>query len=124
MKKLFLLMLVAVMAFTLVACKTEVEEFVDDHSKDLCEMMESTMGGAAKVSVKADDDDMIFDVRLTGIDGYTAEQKQQIQSTYDSMGSVWQNSLSMMRKDLPELDTLIINVRESDGDLLATVKAR
>ena len=124
MKKLFLLMLIAVMAFTLVACKTEVEEYVDDHNEYLCETMEAGLGGAGKVSVKADDDDMIFDIRLTGVDGYTAEQKQQMQSTYDSMGSVWQSSLSLYRKDIPELDTLIINVRESDGDLLATVKVR
>lgn len=129
MKKIFALLLTLAVMFSLVACGSaddkKLEEYLEKNRSQLISAMKASATGLnCDISVSAKDAGFVFDFVLKDLNNLSDEQKDLIQTTYDRQGSTWETALSTMRKELPELTSLTIYVREADGDLIATVNTK
>lgn len=137
MKKFLSLLMVLVLAISLVACgdsegeamsadAKKVADFVNAHRAELLENFESsfTSGGlTCTSSIRASGTTFIIDVNVNELYDLDAETKAQLQSTFDSMDGVFDQLLPLMQQDLPELTAFTVNVRDRDGNQLASITA-
>ena len=136
MKKIFALLLSLMLVFSLAACggsdkadadNSKIKEYVAEHKAELLSAMEQSFTASAGLSCDSDIEvkgmGIVISVNIDGLDDVPAEQKAQMKEAYDSMSSVFESSLELMQKDLPELEYYQVDVCEEDGDLLATVVA-
>ena len=83
-----------------------------------------SLGQSARKISDVDADAPIVKMRTAAEAKLTAkQQKAQMKEAYDSMSSVFESSLELMQKDLPELEYYQVDVCEEDGDLLASIVA-
>ena len=98
-----------------------------ENKADLLSSMEQSFAASAGLSCDSDIEvkgmGFVISLNIHGLDNVPAEQKAQMKEAYDSMSSVFESSLELMQKDLPELEYYQVDVCEEDGDLLATVVA-
>ena len=134
MKKIFALLLSLMLVFSLAACggsdkadNSKIKEYVAEHKAELLSSMEQSFAASAGLSCDSDIEvkgmGFVISLNIHGLDDVPAEQKAQMKEAYDSMSSVFESSLELMQKDLPELEYYQVDVCEEDGDLLATVVA-
>ena len=134
MKKIFALLLSLMLVFSLAACggsdkadNSKIKEYVAENKADLLSSMEQSFAASAGLSCDSDIEvkgmGFVISLNIHGLDDVPAEQKAQMKEAYDSMSSVFESSLELMQKDLPELEYYQVDVCEEDGDLLATVVA-
>ena len=136
MTKLFALLLSLMLVFSLAACggsdkadadNSKIKEYVAENKADLLSSMEQSFAASAGLSCDSDIEvkgmGFVISLNIHGLDNVPAEQKAQMKEAYDSMSSVFESSLELMQKDLPELEYYQVDVCEEDGDLLATVVA-
>ena len=97
-----------------------------EHKAELLSSMEQSFtaaGMSCDTDIEVKGMGIVISVNIDGLDDVPAEQKAQMKEAYDSMSSVFESSLELMQKDLPELEYYQVDVCEEDGDLLATVVA-
>ena len=133
MKKGIALVLVMVLVLGLAACsKTaqtpaeKVAGYVQQSGEALAKSLEELFGASSDMTcastVKAEGTGIVIEIRIDQMDGLTQEQKELLQSTYDSMEDSFAASLEAVQKDLPEVTYLTIHVCEKDGDVAATIQ--
>lgn len=127
MKKLFAIVLIAVMCLSFTGCFTpSVESYVDSHRDELIENVQTTMsssGVECTADVKAEGNTMIFNVNIKGFNDIPQETKDLLQDTYDGMQSTFDESFAQMQEGLPTLEATVWNICEEDGDVMAVVEA-
>ena len=135
MKKIFALLLSLMLVFSLAACggsdkadadNSKIKEYVAEHKAELLSAMEQSFtaaGMSCDTDIEVKGMGIVISVNIDGLDDVPAEQKAQMKEAYDSMSSVFESSLELMQKDLPELEYYQVDVCEEDGDLLASIVA-
>lgn len=136
MKKIIALLLSLMLVFSLAACggsdkadvdNSKIKEYVAENKADLLSSMEQSFAASAGLSCDSDIEvkgmGFVISINIHGLDNVPAEQKAQMKEAYDSMSSVFESSLELMQKDLPELEYYQVDVCEEDGDLLASIVA-
>ena len=134
MKKLLAIVLCLVFCLSLVACggntasdSAKVAKYINENKDELISAMESSFSATSsmgcEVDVKAVGNGMVIDVNIAGFDNVPDEQKELLQSTYDSMSSTFETMLDNLQSEVPEFGYITINVNEEDGDNLATISA-
>ena len=133
MKKVLSLLLVLVMVCSFAACgedsdTAKIQAYIDASGQDLVDGMEeifaSSSGMTCKSSIKAEDSGIVITIKVNEIDGLTKDQKDLMQSQYDSVQSTFDGLLDEMQKEVPEVKHFTIKVCEKDGDLIAKIVAK
>ncbi len=127
MKKLLAIVVVLIMCLSVVACSggNAVEKYINENKAELISSFESSFessGLTCDTDIYAEGNGMVIDVKINEFDDLDSATKDLLQETYDSMGSVFDAALEEMQKELPELESLKINVCEKDGDVAAVIK--
>lgn len=136
MKKIIALLLSLMLVFSLAACggsdkadvdNSKIKEYVAEHKSELTASMEQSFAASAGLSCDSDIEvkgmGFVISINIHGLDDVPAEQKAQMKEAYDGMSSLFESSLELMQKDLPELEYYQVDVCEEDGDLLASIVA-
>jgi len=79
-------------------------------------------GMDCETDIYADGTDIVIEIRVEGMDNVPSDTKKQMQDTYDSMGSTFDELASELQNEVPELTGLVLIVCEEDGDVLAKIK--
>lgn len=133
MKKVISLVLVMVLALGMVACsktaKTpaeKVESYVQQNGEALAASLEALFEASSDMTcastVKAEGTGIVIEIRIDQLEDLTQAQKDLLQSTYDSLGDSFADSLAAVQQDLPDVTYLTIHVCEKDGDIAATIQ--
>ena len=136
MKKIIALLLSLMLVFSLAACggsdkadadNSKIKEYVAENKAELLSSMEQSFAASAGLSCDSDIEvkgmGFVISINIHGLDDVPAEQNAQMKEAYDGMSSVFESSLELMQKDLPELEYYQVDVCEEDGDLLASIVA-
>ncbi len=127
MKKLFAIVLVAVLCLSVTACGLiSVESYVEANRDQLIETVESSISSSGvdcTADVKAEGNNIIFNVNIKGFNDIPQETKDMLQETYDGMQSTFDASFEQMQEGIPSLESTTWNICEEDGDVMAVVKA-
>lgn len=152
MKKVFALLLALTMLLSLAACggdkkdsgsnagafepqqtqpqqtepKSPVELYVEENKEALLASMEESFSGSSGMTCTSDlhveGNGIIIDLNINELDDLTEDEKQEVQSLYDAMGSMYYEVLTECRTEIPELEFITMNIREVDGDLIAALQ--
>ena len=124
MKKIICVLLTALFVFALVSCSTgnAVKDYVMKNGKAIARMMEIGFDGMGECKVSSDKNDIVVDFLITGTDNASDEFKEQIKEVYESLIPQMRESFAPIKNELPELENVIYNVCEEDGDVMCTVK--
>ncbi|MBR6693931.1 MAG: hypothetical protein IKL62_03175 [Clostridia bacterium] len=148
MKKLLALILALVMCFALVACGSDDEEKTDDDDNDIVDIggnnnnavaewveeneddmlaaMEQSFAGSSGMtctsSIKVSGNGFTINININELTNVTADQKKQLQDTYDSMDSQFETLLDNAQLELPELEYINYNVCDKYGNVLAVIR--
>lgn len=130
MKKISALLLVLVLMVSLVACGSsdadKVAAYVKQNGDAMLPALEQSFAGSSGMSctssIKAVGCGIVIDININELDNVDPTIKEQLQAAYDAMSSSFDGFLAQFQKELPELDSLTINVNERDGDPLASIK--
>ena len=133
MKKLFAILLVAVMMLTLVACGSSDEPnpaivaYMNENGAEMIDAMEQSFatssGMTCTSSYEVIGNGFVIDININELVDLPDETKQLMQQTYDAMGGVFDAMLPSMQAELPELEYFAMNINEKDGDLIASLRA-
>ena len=120
MKKIIVAFIALVMILGLVACNLTAEDkvasYVDDAEEKLEEMFR---GSGIAVNVEAEGCGIIVDLKISALNDISSSQKSELQSYYNSMDGTFEMLLDEMQEEVSELEYMVVNVCESDGDLAA-----
>ncbi len=123
MKKMIAVIVAAVMLLSLVACNQSAEDKVADYADEAKEKLEGMFGGSGiGIEVEAEGCGIIVDLKISDLNNITASQKQELQRYYDSMSGTFESLLEDMQDEVPELEYMVFNVCDSDGELAAKVE--
>ena len=131
MKKLFAILLVAVMMLSLVACGSDepnpaIVKYMNENGAALIESMEQSFatssGMTCTSSYEVIGNGFVINVNINELEDLPDETKELMQKTYDAMGGAFDALLPAMQTELPELEYFAININEKDGDLVATIR--
>lgn len=105
-----------------------ISNFVYDNYEDLIatmeESFESTSGITCQCTATVIGKGIVINIYMDDVDDTTDEEKQTVQSIYDSMDAAWADVMESMRADLPGLEFFVMDVCEEDGDPVASVVLR
>ena len=123
MKKIIVVLITFVMILGLVACNLTPEDKVASYVEDAQEMLEETFGGSGiQVDVEAEGCGIIVNLKISALNNLTSDEKSDLQRQYDSMSGTFESLLDEMQEEVPELEYMVYNVCESDGDLAAKIE--
>lgn len=135
MKKLLALILALVMCFALVACGSDdeaktnndaVAEWVEENEDDMLEAMEQSFAGSSGMtctsSIKVSGNGFTINININELTNVTADQKKQLQDTYDAMDGQFEALLDNAQRELPELEYINYNVCDKYGNVLAVIR--
>ena len=132
-KKVLCLAVVAVMAFSIVACSDSnvkddpaLVEFVEEEGDVFVESFESSFeassgGLTCDCSIDVKGTTLIVECLFNGVDDVDDDVKKQMQEIYDESKSVLKASFEPLKDEAPNLSHVYINICEEDGDRLASV---
>ena len=140
MKKIIALTLALVLSLGLIACgastpapvetkakNAEIIEFVEKNKSELLKTMEESFATSSGMTctsdIKVEGMGFIISININELENIDDATKTLMQETYDSMGDIFTQSLSLFQQDLPTLEYYQVQVCEKDGDLLATITA-
>ena len=137
MKKVLSLILVAVLCLSLVACggkkqessgpNAAVVEFVNENKSELLESMEESFATSSGMTCTSDIEGVgsgiVISIKINELEDLPKETKDMMQDVYDAMNPVFEQSLTELQKEVPEVTALTIRVCEKDGDEVAVIKA-
>lgn len=133
MKKLLALVLALALCVALVACgrmtavsdDAKIEAYVAKNGDELVSSMEQSFAASSGYScnstIKAVDGGIVVDINVNELDNLTKEQKDAMQAAYDSMDETFDGMFNDLKKELPEIKYMTMNVNEGDGDLIAAI---
>jgi len=124
MKKIICLLLAALFVFCAVSCsdKDPVKEYVDKNGAVIARMMEMGFDDLGSCEVTADGRNIVVSFYLTGVDNASSEFKEMICQAYESLIPQMRQTFEPVKKELPELENMIYNVCEEDGEIMCSVK--
>ncbi len=133
MKRILVFAMAMVLCLSLIACggkdadNAAIVEYVEKNEDAILSSFESSFASAAGMtcssSIKVEGMGFIITVKINELDNIDSATKKAMQDAYDSMDATFDESLEMMKTDLPELEYYQVIVCEKDGDKLATVTA-
>lgn len=130
MKKLFAILLVAVMMLSLVACGGDepnpaIVKYMNENGADLIEGMEQSFatssGMTCTSSYEVIGNGFAINVNINELEDLPDETKELMQKTYDAMSGAFGTLLPAIQAEIPELEYFDININEKDGDRVATI---
>lgn len=126
MKKVIVLVLVALMLCGLAACTQsnaeKVAEFVEENRDELIDTVNdglANMGIPCTTEVVAQDGGIVLTVKFNDVNDLPGAAKQGFQESLNTTKSTFQESLTAMREELPFLAFYTVKYCEQDGDLIA-----
>ena len=126
MKKVLVLVLVALMLCGLAACTQsnaeKVAEYIEENRSELVNYVNdglAEMGIPCTSDVVAQDGGIVVTVKFTGVDDVSGVDKYGFQEALNTSKSSFQSSLTEMRNELPFLVFYTVKYCEEDGDLIA-----
>lgn len=138
MKKVITMALALLLLMSLAACgKTQmpsvrtnqqiVAEYVETNGDELLAGLEEgfTEGSnmTCRTSIQAMQCDIYVTICINELYDVSAEDKASMQAAYDSIQSTWDEALADLQKDVPQIEHLIISVRDRDDNSLAQIRA-
>ena len=104
--------------------KTSVEAFVENFGSSLEKYVEDCgkeAGFNYNATVSADGNVITIDANVAEVDNVSAEEKAWMQTFFDSNKNDLKTSMADVKEMVPSLQQIIFNVRDKDGDLIATL---
>ena len=74
-----------------------------------------------ETTIEADGNDMIYTICMSEMDNLSSDEKELYQTTFDEMKPQFQSSFAPTKTMLPDLEKVIINFCEKDGDIIAEI---
>ena len=106
----------------------EVADFVKENKAALVESFETNFeessGLDADCSVSAKGNSIAFKVCLEDVDDIPEEAKAQMQEGFDAIQDEFASEFEDVKEELGSVESIIIDVCEEDGDLLASIEAK
>ena len=104
-----------------------VEEYIDLFGDSILESMEASFATSSGLtctsSIKGENNNIVIGININELEDVDAATKQTLQETYDSMNSTFAEMVIPMKKTVPDLKAVIINVCDKNGDILAVINA-
>ncbi len=124
MKRIICALFLVLFVFSIVACSTgsPVKDYVAKNGKSIARMMEMSFDGLGECDVSANGNDIVVNFFISGTNNASAEFKEQIKGVYESLIPQMRESFTPIKNELPELENIIYNVCEEDGDIMCVVK--
>lgn len=105
-----------------------VESYIANNREVLLSSMEESFatssGMTCTSTIEAEGDGFVITMKINELEDVDAAAKAQMQSAYDQSMEVFNQALTMMQNDVPELKYYKVLVCEKDGDLLAEIHAK
>ena len=106
----------------------KVADYINENKAELLESFESSFASSASgltctSSLSVSGRGFTISVNINELSNLSADMKQTLQETYDTMDSTFESLLDQMQLELPELEYFTIKVCDKYGDVLATIKA-
>ena len=100
-----------------------VDENYDEFLASMDESFATSSGMTCESYMEVIGNGIVVTIYINELEDLTDEQKQTLQSTYDSMGSLFDTMFDEMVAELPELEFFSICVCDVNGDPLAAIVA-
>jgi len=98
-----------------------VEEWFEENGDALETQVESMMGEGVEISIRVKGDSIVVKMCMEGLDELDDETVAAIEDAMDAQMSSFDGIVDNVRKEIPELESLIYEVCEEDGDLIVEV---
>lgn len=129
-KKIGVLALVIIMAFSFSACssvkeQTELQKYVEEHGGAFIDSFKEGVeisGLKCNASVKAEGNILIVNVSMAELNDVPEDVKGAIQASLDESKSSLAPSFAEIKKQVSSLEIVKINFNETDGDPIATIE--
>lgn len=112
---------------TTAAQLSDIEKMVEENREELLRSMEeafaTSSGMTCTSDVKVVDNGIVIDININELNNLGQAEKDLMQQSYQALSGTFAQLLLNLRQELPEVAYLAINVREVDGDLIATIRA-
>ena len=106
--------------------ETPVEEYFKLNAKDflafVCDNYARASGTVCTGKLAAVGNTVTVDICIGGLVDVNEEMKAQVQNTYSTFGDIYSQLFEDLKRDVPELETMTINLCEEDGDILVPIK--
>ena len=131
-KKIGVLALVIIMAFSFSACssvkeQTELQKYVEEHGGEFIDSFKEGLeisGLKCEASVEAEGNILIMNVSMAELNDVPEDVKGVIQASLDESKSSLAPSFAEIKKQVSSLETVKINFNEMDGDPIATIEVQ
>ena len=138
MKKISALILALSMLLAFAACGDEpvvqepvqvnpVQQYFDENGEAFLSSMvdsfaSSSDGLTCKGDLKVEGSAVIVGILIDGLNDVTDDMKTQLQEIYAKDTASFDAILALMQTAVPELESIVFNICEEDGDVLASLK--
>jgi len=103
-----------------------VAEWVEENEDDMLAAMEQSFAGSSGMtctsSIKVSGNGFTINININELTNVTADQKKQLQDTYDAMDGQFEALLDNAQRELPELEYINYNVCDKYGNVLAVIR--
>lgn len=136
-KRIGVLVLVIIMAFSFSACsgnkeqttdptkeQTELEKYVEEHGGEFIDSFKEGFeisGLKCDATVEANGNILIMNVSMAELNDVPEDVKGMIQASLDESKSSLAPSFAEIKKQISSLECVKVNFNETDGDTIATI---
>lgn len=104
-----------------------IEAYVNENKAALLATMEQSFATSSGMTCTSDiavvDNGIVITININELDNVDQATKDQLQSTYSSMDTAFEELLTELQKEIPQVEYLTIVIGEVDGDVLASLTA-
>jgi len=106
---------------------SSIEEYIEANKTQLLSTMESSFANSSGMTCRSDinvrGNGFVIDIYINELNNIDSSIKEQMQAAYDGMDSQFDSMLTALKMEVPGIEYFTINVRETDGDIIATITA-
>lgn len=104
-----------------------IEAYVNENKAALLSTMEQSFATSSGMTCTSDiaviDNGIVIDININELENVEQTVKDQLQASYNTMDAAFEELLTELQKELPEVEYMTININEKNGTLVASLTA-
>ena len=104
-----------------------IEAYVNENKAALLSTMEQSFATSSGMTCTSDiaviDNGIVIDININELENVEQAVKDQLQATYNTMDTAFEELLTELQQELPEVEYMTININEKNGTLVASLTA-
>lgn len=104
-----------------------IEAYVNENKAALLSTMEQSFATSSGMTCTSDiaviDNGIVIDININELENVEQTVKDQLQASYNTMDAAFEELLTELQKELPEVEYMTLNINEKNGTLVASLTA-